>query len=78
MICPFNEHFVTLYIPPVNQCDNVYVAHASVTPDQPKYDYNTTITYTCDRAYNHTSGDLVRTCDDTPRWTGILPICTRM
>ncbi|KAH3862232.1 hypothetical protein DPMN_025198 [Dreissena polymorpha] len=60
----------------IKSCDKVDVAHASVIPDQPRYDYNKTITYTCDRASNHISGDLVRMCDDTPQWTGMKPTCT--
>ncbi|KAH3862212.1 hypothetical protein DPMN_025178 [Dreissena polymorpha] len=54
------------------------VENATFTPNQAKLDYNNVVTYTCDLAYNHTDGDLQRTCQENFTWTGNTPVCTRM
>lgn len=40
------------------------------------HDFNTTIEYACVVGYNHSYGDLQRTCNYTGEWTGNLPNCT--
>ena len=60
----------------VKTCARVSVDHADPSPDQPTYDYNTDVTYSCHLAYNHTDGDLTRTCNSSAEWTGTLPTCT--
>ncbi|XP_052776697.1 sushi, von Willebrand factor type A, EGF and pentraxin domain-containing protein 1-like [Mya arenaria] len=60
----------------IKQCDKIAVSFAAASPDQAKYDYATSVAYTCFINYNHTAGDLTRTCDDTPAWDGSLPTCT--
>ncbi|WAQ96224.1 CSMD1-like protein [Mya arenaria] len=77
--------YVIMYLPliskiqpclTVKQCDKIAVSFAAASPDQAKYDYATSVAYTCFINYNHTAGDLTRTCDDTPAWDGSLPTCT--
>ena len=59
----------------VKTCAKVNADHASADPDQTDYDYNTDVTYSCDLAYNHTAGNLTRTCNASAEWTGTLPTC---
>ena len=40
-------------------------------------DAYTGVIFTCNDGYNHTGGDLVRTCNGSGQLTGRPPICTR-
>ncbi|XP_053383373.1 uncharacterized protein LOC123564671 [Mercenaria mercenaria] len=62
--------------PPVNTCAKEEVGNGTADPDLAQYNYSTSVTYTCNLGFNHTSGDLVRTCNDTGYWTNTLPVCT--
>ncbi len=37
--------------------------------------YGSNVIYQCDMGYNHTSGDLVRTCSADGTWDGTQPDC---
>ena len=52
------------------------VLDSSKSPNQTSYDYNTDITYTCDTGYEHTSGDLTRTCTASSAWSGTALVCS--
>ena len=54
-------NFMKICIFSVKTCARVDVGHATPNPDTASYNYNTDVTYTCDQAYIHTDGDLVRT-----------------
>ena len=54
------------------------VSHANTIPDQAMYDYLANITYTCNTGYEHSSGDLNRTCTAIDTWSGTAPACTSM
>ena len=69
-------NFMKICIFSVKTCARVDVGHATPNPNTASYNYNTDVTYTCDQAYNHTAGDLVRTCNSSAEWTGTLPTCT--
>ena len=38
--------------------------------------YQDVIEYECDRGYEHTGGDLLRSCGQNGNWTGTDPTCT--
>ena len=40
------------------------------------HNFGDVVTFTCDTGYNHSTGDLVRTCQNTGQWTGTAPTCT--
>ncbi|XP_064629480.1 plasminogen-like [Lineus longissimus] len=40
--------------------------------------YGTTVTYTCWKGYNLTSGDLTRECQSDKKWSGTAPMCTQI
>ena len=54
------------------------VSHANKIPDQAMYHYLANITYICNIGYEHSSGDLNRTCTATDTWSGTAPACTSM
>ena len=58
----------------VTACTVPAVANAAPTPSSP-INYNTHVTYTCQTGYNHTDGDLTRTCQADGSLTGSLPVC---
>ena len=51
------------------------VPFSSRLPNQATYEYSTSISYTCDTGYSHTSGDLLRTCQANTTWSGTEPVC---
>ena len=38
--------------------------------------YGDTVVYSCDVLYQHTAGNLVRTCEASGQWSGEPPTCT--
>ena len=40
------------------------------------YTYGSSITYKCDPGFNHTSGNLTRTCLANGHWSGSIPNCS--
>lgn len=68
---PLHLHFLT-----VKQCAKEVVGNGTAYPDKAQHDYDTSVTYSCHPSYNHTGGNLVRTCDASANWTGTLPTCT--
>ena len=57
-------------------CDAVNVTDASKDPSLPVYSYNDAVTYSCKTGYEHTAGDLTRTCTAINKWAGAVPVCT--
>ena len=57
-------------------CPRTPEPYSTMTPDQPTYDFNTTVEYECVTGWNHTDGDLVRTCTHTGDWDSDPPVCT--
>ena len=54
------------------------VPDSSLTPNEASYYYADIITYTYDTGYDHSSGDLSRTCSSGSAWSGSPPVCTSM
>ena len=69
--------FTVLFCCLVVTCDHPPVVDntTEVSPVQVQYDYLTDITYECILAYNHTDGELVRTCQANATWSGQPPVC---
>ncbi|WAQ96222.1 CSMD3-like protein [Mya arenaria] len=59
-------------------CVPASVPNSSKSPDQATYDYATSVTYSCTTGYEHTGGDLTRTCQADTTWSGTTPACSRM
>ena len=61
----------------VAACIEETAAHADFTPTSPDtlHNFNVIVTYVCDTGYNHSTGDLVRTCQNDGTWSGALPAC---
>lgn len=59
----------------VVQCTAEEVGNATYIPGIQLHNYNTTINYTCNKAFAHTAGDLTRTCQANATWTGATPAC---
>ena len=57
-------------------CDAVNVTDASKNPDLRVYSYNDAVTYSCKTGYEHTAGDLTRTCTAIDTLSGTDPVCT--
>ena len=57
-------------------CAEEVVSYSSKLPDQSTYDFNTTVVYTCEPGYEHSSGNLSITCMDSGSWSGPAPVCT--
>ena len=66
----FNSFYIS-----VITCTLPTVSNASPNPASP-IEYNTSVTYTCQPGYEHTDGDLTRTCQANGSLTGSLPECT--
>ncbi|XP_060554824.1 uncharacterized protein LOC132715776 [Ruditapes philippinarum] len=68
----------TLPICSLVRCDLPATVMFSTYSQSPavKFDYNTDITYSCNLSYNHTAGNLTRTCKEDFNWTGDAPTCT--
>ena len=60
----------------VKTCAPVSVANSAVTPVKSTYNYDDSVTYTCNVGYENTGGPLSRTCTDTNTWSGSVPVCT--
>ena len=56
-------------------CTLPTVSYASPSVVSP-IEYNTAVTYACQPGYNHTDGDLTRTCQANGSLTGSTPVCT--
>ena len=56
-------------------CEAINVTKASKQPDKTSYSYDEEITYSCETGYEHTAGDLTRTCAAINKWSGALPVC---
>ena len=54
------------------------VLNSQISEDEPLYNYSAEITYICDIGYEHTSGDLIRTCTASSAWSGSAPVCSSM
>ena len=50
--------------------------HSTYSPGILVYNYSDSVTFTCDLGYNHSSGDLVRSCNEHAQWTGDTPVCS--
>lgn len=61
----------------VVRCSVPNIGNATYVPNQALIDYNSNVTYTCDLQFDHTAGDLVRTCQPDFSWSGTEPTCTR-
>ena len=63
---------------PVAACIEEDGVMSSFTPTSPStlHNFDVNITYTCATGYNHSSGDLFRTCQNNGQWTGTAPTCT--
>ena len=59
-------------------CASEDTSHASRTPNQTEYDYNTNVVYSCDVGFNLTAGDPTRTCLASRTWSGTAPTCSCM
>ena len=58
-------------------CKAVNVSDAANKhPEKSTYDYNENVTYTCDTGFEHTAGNLTRTCTAIDNWSGNEPTCT--
>ena len=44
---------------------------------EPPYNYNTSLIYTCDLGHELSSGDAIRTCTASASWSGTAPTCSR-
>lgn len=49
--------------------DSTHVVYTTTTEDSEA-------TYTCKDGYEGIDGEIVRTCEATGEWSGILPTCT--
>ena len=50
---------------------------SNATPDSTSsITFDTNVTYTCNTGYNHTAGDLTRTCTNDGQLAGSEPVCT--
>jgi cysteine-rich repeat protein len=52
------------------------VANSSLSPANPSTLLNSSVTYTCDTGYEHTAGNLGRTCGTDRLWSGTSPTCS--
>ncbi|WAQ96223.1 CSMD3-like protein [Mya arenaria] len=64
------------YVTPIITCVAASVPNSSKSPDQATYDYATSVTYSCTTGYEHTGGDLTRTCQADTTWSGNTPTCS--
>lgn len=74
---PCKQNSVSVFLIAVVTCDKIDVPF--MTFDPPTNDlhvFDTTIEYSCVVGYNHSHGDLNRTCNYTGEWTGSPPNCT--
>ncbi len=84
---------ITLHIHNVAHLGNVYVKEIMVfvvvtcgdpgdilhgTKSGNSFVYKETVTYTCDLGYQHSGGDLSRTCMENGSFNGTSPICSSM
>ena len=54
-------------------CEAVYVSNAAKAPDQTSYSYSEEVAYSCVSGYEHTTGNLTRTCTAIDKWSGTGP-----
>ena len=57
-------------------CKAVNGADATIEADKTLYDYNEDVTYKCNTGFEHTAGNLTRTCTAIDKWSGTGPVCT--
>ena len=59
-------------------CDasDVDVDHAHKVTSPDTYYHNDQVTYSCDSGYEHTDGNITRTCTAMNTWSGDDPLCT--
>ena len=58
-------------------CNAEFAVEATLNPNQASYAHGVVVTYTCSSGFQHTSGNLARTCT-TGAWSGSIPVCTGM
>jgi len=56
-------------------CAHVDSTYMSVSPVAARHLFGVALTYSCILGYNHTTGDLTRTCQSSGQWSGTLPAC---
>ena len=61
----------------VASCIQEGADNSTFTPDNPStlHNFGDELTYICNPGYNHSLGDLVRTCQSNGEWSGDLPTC---
>ena len=52
------------------------VLNSEYNPDIQLYNYSDIVNFTCDLGYYHSSGDLIRSCNEHAQWTGVTPVCS--
>ena len=52
------------------------VLNSEYNPDIQLYNYSDIVNFTCDLGYFHSSGDLIRSCNEHAQWTGVTPVCS--
>ena len=50
--------------------------NSEYNPDIQLYNYSDIVNFTCDLGYSHSSGDLIRSCNEHTQWTGVIPVCS--
>ena len=50
--------------------------NSEYNPDIQLYNYSDIVNFTCDLGYYHSSGDLIRSCNEHAQWTGVTPVCS--
>lgn len=51
------------------------IVNGTYDPMEAEYDYNSTVTYTCNFGYYLFSGDLTLRCDENAAWVENPPVC---
>ena len=69
----FTFHYFVLVV----TCSAPASVPNSSRSQEPPYNYNTSLTYTCDSGHELSSGDAIRTCTASASWSGTAPTCSR-
>ena len=66
-----------IFFSSVAACIEELAAHATFLPTSPStlHNFDVIVTFVCDVGYNHSTGDLIRTCQNDGTWSGTLPTC---